>query len=148
MLLNFKQPPLIYGYSTSKKSYLHWEGQIKCCHTLLHLGFSAKLKIQQVLTCKMEPQSGIIFCLNRPAGRPATRPPQCLRSCISAFTDKILTKLIGRFARPSATAENCNGAICPCNIGPCHNSFGPTFSGPLFFFSNQNLFWTQNYFQI
>ena len=24
----------------------------------------------------MEPQSGIIFCLNRPAGRQATRPPQ------------------------------------------------------------------------
>ena len=30
------------------------------CHTRLHLGFSAKLRIWQVPTCKMEPQSGFI----------------------------------------------------------------------------------------
>ena len=36
------------------------------CHTRLHLGFSAKLRIWQVPACKMEPRSGIIFCKNRP----------------------------------------------------------------------------------
>ena len=30
------------------------------CHTRLHLGFSAKLRIWQVPACKMEPQSDII----------------------------------------------------------------------------------------
>ena len=30
----------------------------------LHLGLSAKLKIWQVPTCKMEPRSGYIFCKN------------------------------------------------------------------------------------
>ena len=34
------------------------------CHTRLHLGFSAKLKIWQASACKMEPRSGIIFCKN------------------------------------------------------------------------------------
>ena len=38
------------------------------CHTRLNLGFSAKLKIWQVPTCKMEPQSGIIL-------RIVTHPP-------------------------------------------------------------------------
>ena len=33
------------------------------CHTQLHLGFSAKLRIWQVPTCKMEPRSGIIIML-------------------------------------------------------------------------------------
>ena len=33
------------------------------CHTRLHLGFSAKLRIWQVPTCKMEPRSGIIITL-------------------------------------------------------------------------------------
>ena len=32
------------------------------CHTRLHLGFSAKLKILQVPACKMEPRSGYISC--------------------------------------------------------------------------------------
>ena len=40
------------------------------CHTWLHLGFPAKLKIWQVPACKMEPQRGII--LMKP---PATHPP-------------------------------------------------------------------------
>ena len=44
------------------------------CHTRLHLGFSAKLRIWQASACKMEPRSGIIFC-QKPAGRPADRPP-------------------------------------------------------------------------
>ena len=32
------------------------------CHTRLHLGFSAKLRIWQVQACKMEPLSSNIFC--------------------------------------------------------------------------------------
>ena len=45
------------------------------CHTRLHLGFSAKLRIWQVPTCKMEPRSGNIFCKNRPdPTRPTDRP--------------------------------------------------------------------------
>ena len=31
------------------------------CHTRLHLGFSAKLRIWQVSACKMEPQSGFMI---------------------------------------------------------------------------------------
>ena len=38
------------------------------CHTRLHLGFSAKLRIWQVPACKMEPQRGIILM------RPPTHP--------------------------------------------------------------------------
>ena len=48
------------------------------CHTRLHLGFSAKLRIWQVPACKMEPRSGIIFCKNRP-DRPTTQ--SSLRTC-------------------------------------------------------------------
>ena len=49
--------------------------QIFFCHTRLHLEFSAKLRIWQVPTCKMEPQSGIIALINHPPGHPPTRPP-------------------------------------------------------------------------
>ena len=48
------------------------------CHTRLHLEFSAKLRIWQVPTCKMEPRSGIIIWQNLllPAPEPArTDPP-------------------------------------------------------------------------
>ena len=31
------------------------------CHTRLHLGFSAELRIRQLPACEMEPQSGLIF---------------------------------------------------------------------------------------
>ena len=34
------------------------------CHTRLHLGFSAKLRIWQALPCKMEPRSGNIAKLS------------------------------------------------------------------------------------
>ena len=43
------------------------------CHTRLHLGFSAKLRILQVSPCKMEPRSGIISC--KIPTRPPTHPP-------------------------------------------------------------------------
>ena len=36
------------------------------CHTRLHLGFSAKLRIWQVPACKMEPRSGNISWKNHP----------------------------------------------------------------------------------
>ena len=48
------------------------------CHTRLHLGFSANLRIRQVPACKMEPRSGNIFCKNRP-DRPTSQ--SSLRSC-------------------------------------------------------------------
>ena len=38
----------------------------KNCHSRLHPGFSANLRILQVLSCKMEPQSGIILWLGPP----------------------------------------------------------------------------------
>ena len=44
-----------------------------CCHTRLHLGFSAKLRIWQVPADKMEPQSGNISWKT-----PASRPPTTL----------------------------------------------------------------------
>ena len=49
--------------------YLNYEGY---CHTRLHLGFSAKLRIEQESSCKMEPRSGIIF------GQDPTRPDTTL----------------------------------------------------------------------
>ena len=44
------------------------------CHTQLHLGFSAKLRIWQVSACKMEPQSGTIITdwTSQPASQPCT----------------------------------------------------------------------------
>ena len=44
------------------------------CHTRLHLGFSANLRIQQVPACKMEPQSGRIMW-RTPPNHPTTHPP-------------------------------------------------------------------------
>ena len=44
-----------------------------CCHTRLHLGYSAKLRIWQVSACKMEPQSGTIITLEL-ASHPASQP--------------------------------------------------------------------------
>ena len=47
------------------------------CHTRLHLGFSAKLRIWQVPACKMEPRSGTIITdwASQPASQPASPPP-------------------------------------------------------------------------
>ena len=39
----------------------------------LHLGFSAKLKIWQVPTCKKKPRSGIISCNNSPPTHPPSK---------------------------------------------------------------------------
>ena len=44
------------------------------CHTRLHLGFSAKLRIWQVSACNMEPLSGISFVQDQPdTADPTTR---------------------------------------------------------------------------
>ena len=43
------------------------------CHTRLHLGFSAKLRIWQVSACKMEPRSGMIMYVG--PTHPPTHPP-------------------------------------------------------------------------
>ena len=51
---------MVFRISKSRLIIRHY------CYTRLHLGFSAKLKIWQVSTCKLEPRSGIIFCKNRP----------------------------------------------------------------------------------
>ena len=48
----------------------------KFCHTRLHLGFSALLKIGQVQSCKVEPWSGIIML-------PDTHPPTTSLSFLS-----------------------------------------------------------------
>ena len=40
------------------------------CHTRLHLGFSARLRLWQVPTCKMEPQRGFISWKKHPATHP------------------------------------------------------------------------------
>ena len=58
-------------------------GPMTYCHTRLHLGFEAMLKIWQVPACKMEPQRGIIIYRNTfppaPAPTPArTYPPAAL----------------------------------------------------------------------
>ena len=48
-----------YSYECSYKwsSICSYKFSYECCHTRLHLKFSAKLKIWQVPACKMEPQS-------------------------------------------------------------------------------------------
>ena len=57
------------------------------CHTRLHLGFSAKLRIWQVPACKMEPRSGIIFCKN------PTRPDRPDPTTQSSFKTSILQSM-------------------------------------------------------
>ena len=42
------------------------------CHTWLHLGYSARLRIWQVSAFKMESKSGIFFCLDHPPTQPPT----------------------------------------------------------------------------
>ena len=55
------------------------------CHTRLHLGFSAKLRIWQVTTCKLEPRSGIIIWQNflLPAPEPARSDPPTAKLFLS-----------------------------------------------------------------
>ena len=74
------------GFQNRKRNYLNrkwnylshlWPSDEKtsytrCCHTRLHLGFSANLRIWQVSACKMEPQRGII--LMKPTQPPTLRP--------------------------------------------------------------------------
>ena len=49
---------------------LAWHSLVPaCCHTRLHLGFSAKLRIWQVPACKMEPQNGVILWLGPPTAK-------------------------------------------------------------------------------
>ena len=68
--------PPTQGWSPTRRKYT--TNSINYCHTRLHLGFSAKLRVWQVPACKMEPRSGIIFapyaispCSTRPD--PTTR---------------------------------------------------------------------------
>ena len=76
------------------------------CHTRLHLGFSAKLRIEQESSCKMEPRSGIIF------GQDPTRPDPTRRVSLSQL---LLTRFwwnfIGRFHGISRTGFNCHGTF-------------------------------------
>ena len=53
------------------------------CHTRLHPGFSAKLRIWQVPACKMESRSGIFFLqYTHPPIHPPIHPPaKYLESC-------------------------------------------------------------------
>ena len=61
---------ILHFYQRFQSQYLKQEMELSkqemegnYCHTRLHRGFSAKLRIWQVPTCKMEPQSGIIITL-------------------------------------------------------------------------------------
>ena len=93
------------------------------CHTRLHLGFSAKLRIWQVPTCKMEPRSGNISCNNHPPTRqvsfeiPGSHLLQIRKSLY----------LRGKLKGLSQTRYSCQSDICPCNICP-----GDNFSSPIF----------------
>ena len=49
------------GWSPTRRKYT--ANSIHYCHTRLHLGFSAKLRIWQISACKMEPRSGIILLM-------------------------------------------------------------------------------------
>ena len=54
-----------------------------------HLGTQLWLSSSLHVNLQVGPQSGNIIVRNRPTGLPTTRPPQCLKSSISAFTDSI-----------------------------------------------------------
>ena len=61
------------------------------CHTRLHLGYSARLRIWQVPTCKMEPRSGIIVLINHPTTHPPagqTCHQDCAMSPICTLNNK------------------------------------------------------------
>ena len=78
------------------------------CHTRLHLGFSAKLRIQQVLACKMEPRSGIIFCKNRPdRPDPTDQPVQ--------FKDLLFLSMLCGVPTPIVPLINKVCAVSPPN---------------------------------
>ena len=65
------------GYSTQPQQKHAGTSENYIFATLgLHLGFSAKLRIWQVPTCKMEPRSGMIIDLL------TTHPPATARSKI------------------------------------------------------------------
>ena len=64
-------------------------GPMTYCHTRLHLGFPAMLKIWQVPACKMEPQRGIIIWRNSFPPAPAaarTRSTTLNASKIDSFS--------------------------------------------------------------
>ena len=95
------------------------------CHTRLHLGFSAKLRIWQASACKMEPQSGNIFGQNRPDPADPTTRRVSLKSPISQLLlIRCSSNLNGRVARPFPTDHNSSKDICSCNLCPgdnCHS---------------------------
>ena len=64
--------PPTQGWSPTRRKYT--ANSINYCHTRLHLGFSAKLRIWQVSACKMEPRSGIIIGQNLYVAAAPTRP--------------------------------------------------------------------------
>ena len=59
-------PPILDALESIGENRLKGNGFVLKgnCHTRLHLRFSAKLRIWQVPACKMEPQSGSIYCKN------------------------------------------------------------------------------------
>ena len=77
----------------------------------LHLGFSALLKIWQVLACKMEPRSGIIFGQNRPDPADPTRPPNGLVwKCPSSASNTCLNVVrCPHYSLNIRPGDNCHG---------------------------------------
>ena len=105
--------PCTHSYTIYTSAFTHYIHIIyhlsdDNCHTRLHLGFYAKMRIWQVSACKMEPRSGIIFAQNRPD---PTRPP-----------DGLVCKC------PSSASNTCLNVVgCPhssLNIRPGDNCCG------------------------
>ena len=59
------------------------------CHTRLHLGLSAGLKIFQVPTCKMEPQRGCIM-QRTPSTQPLTKPHNLFLQCCAVSPPQMI----------------------------------------------------------
>ena len=68
ILTTFFLNPIFFGKKTSLQSIFY-------CHTRLHLGFSAKLRIWLASASKMEPQSGIIYWSEPDPTRPDPPDP-------------------------------------------------------------------------
>ena len=101
------------------------------CHTRLHLGFSAKLRIWQVPACKMEPRSGIIFCKN-PTRPDSTRPDHPVQ-----FRDLLFLSMLCGVPTPIVPLINKVCAVSP----PPSIRFFCAVSPPMQFFPSLSLSW-------
>ena len=128
--MNFAKQPILL-VSETNTNHINLTLNIYC-HTRLHLGFSANLRILQVPKCKMEPRSGNIFCKNqpdRPTDRPTDQPVQFKELLLLSMLCGVPTPIVPLINKvcavpPTPPCPNCSpNQESRCGVPPPMQSF-------------------------